>query len=74
MRIALVADNSPLTPLADPAPGDQAARLVPLAQALARLGHRITIYARRDARAARQRDPRPRSHGRARDRGAAHAA
>jgi len=51
MRIALVADNSPLTPLADPAPGAQAARLVPLAQALARLGHRITIYARRDARA-----------------------
>jgi len=49
MRIALVAQNS--TPLSQPVPdcGDQTARVASLAQALARLGHRITIYARRDA-------------------------
>jgi len=54
MRIALVAqDSSPLTSLtqhADPGSGAQTARLTSLAQALARLGHRITIYARRDSR------------------------
>ena len=54
MRIALVADSSsPLAPPAqnaDPGSGAQTARVVSLAQALARLGHRITIYARKDSR------------------------
>jgi glycosyltransferase involved in cell wall biosynthesis len=55
MRIALVAyDRSPLTQLAelgDPSFGAQAAGVSPLARALARLGHRITVYARRDSKA-----------------------
>jgi glycosyltransferase involved in cell wall biosynthesis len=55
MRIALVADSSsPLGPLAqnaDPGSGTQTARVASLAQALACLGHRITIYARKDSRA-----------------------
>lgn len=54
MRIALVADDrSPLTQLCrhdDPRLGAQAARVSSLARELARLGHRITIYARRDSR------------------------
>jgi D-inositol-3-phosphate glycosyltransferase len=53
MRIALVADDcSQLTQLTqhdDPRLGAQIARVRPLAQELARLGHRITIYARRDS-------------------------
>jgi glycosyltransferase involved in cell wall biosynthesis len=48
MRIALVAENT--SPLTDPAAA-QTARVTSLALALARLGHRVTIYARRDARA-----------------------
>src|SRR5258708_2269903 len=52
MRIALVAqDSSPLAQHADSDCGAQTARLTSLALALARLGHRITIYARRDSRA-----------------------
>jgi D-inositol-3-phosphate glycosyltransferase len=53
MRIALVADDcSPLTQLSrhdDAGFGVQAARAGSLARALARLGHRVTIYARSDA-------------------------
>src|SRR5579864_2698829 len=53
MRIALVADDcSPLTQLNrhdDAGFGVQTARAGSLARALARLGHRVTIYARRDA-------------------------
>jgi glycosyltransferase involved in cell wall biosynthesis len=55
MRIALVAlDSSPLSPTVQHAPsgaGAQTARVTSLAQVLARLGHRTTIYARRDSRA-----------------------
>ncbi len=54
MRIALVTDHSPLTHLSQPAdPGSltQTARVTSLAQELARAGHRVTIYARRDSRA-----------------------
>jgi D-inositol-3-phosphate glycosyltransferase len=55
MRIALVADDcSPLTQLSQPDDhgfGAQTARVSSLAQALARLGHRITIYARKDSTA-----------------------
>jgi glycosyltransferase involved in cell wall biosynthesis len=54
MRIALVADDcSPLTQLSqhdDARLGAQTARVSPLALELARLGHRVTIYARRDAK------------------------
>src|SRR5215472_10147940 len=54
MRIALVADDcSSLTQLCqhdDPRLGAQAARVSSLAGELARLGHRITIYARRDSK------------------------
>src|SRR5487761_537153 len=50
MRIALVAQNgSPLTPANDPKAGAQAAAMTSLAQALADLGHRTTIYARKDS-------------------------
>jgi D-inositol-3-phosphate glycosyltransferase len=53
MRIALVAyDRSPLTQLAefsDPSFGAQASGVSSLARALARLGHRITVYARRES-------------------------
>ena len=55
MRIALVAhDSSPLTPMAqhaDPDTAAQTARVTSLAQTLARLGHRVTVYARKDSRA-----------------------
>src|SRR5258706_12022301 len=50
----LVADDcSPFTQLsqhADRRLGAQTARVSPLARELARLGHRITIYARRDSK------------------------
>ena len=50
MRIALVAQHgSPLTPARDAHADAQAAAMTSLAQALAGLGHRTTIYARRDA-------------------------
>jgi glycosyltransferase involved in cell wall biosynthesis len=50
MRIALVAqDGSPLTPASDPNASAQAAAMTSLAQALAGLGHRATIYARKDS-------------------------
>src|SRR5260370_14459262 len=50
MRIALVApDGSPLTPPSDPNASAQAAAMTSLAQALAGLGHRATIYARKDS-------------------------
>jgi glycosyltransferase involved in cell wall biosynthesis len=50
MRIALVAQNSPLAPHTDPHHDVVANRVSSLAQALAELGHRITIYAHRDAK------------------------
>jgi glycosyltransferase involved in cell wall biosynthesis len=51
MRIAIVAHNgSPLTPSRDPHADARAAGMTSLAQALASQGHRVTIYARRDAR------------------------
>lgn len=50
MRIALVVQNSPLAPHTDPHHDVVANRVSSLAQALAGLGHRITIYARRDAK------------------------
>src|SRR5487761_1668082 len=50
MRIALVAQNgSPLTPAKDPNTEARAAAVTSLAQALADLGHRTTIYARKDS-------------------------
>jgi D-inositol-3-phosphate glycosyltransferase len=50
MRIALVARSSnPLAPHPDPGSGAEAARVISLGQALAGLGHRVTIYARRDS-------------------------
>ncbi len=52
MRIALVAHNgSPLTPATGQEPMSQAASVAAHARGLAKLGHRVTIYARRDARA-----------------------
>jgi hypothetical protein len=52
MRIALVAQNgSPLTPATGQEPMSQAASVAAHARGLAKLGHRVTIYARRDARA-----------------------
>jgi len=52
MRIALVARSSNPHPLhADPGSRAEAARVTSLGQALAGLGHRVTIYARRDSRA-----------------------
>ncbi len=51
MRIALVARSiNTLTPHADPGFRAEAARVTSLGQALAGLGHRVTIYARRDSR------------------------
>ena len=51
MRIALVAHHgSPLTQATGQESFPQAAGVATHAQALARLGHRVTIYARRDAR------------------------
>lgn len=50
MRIALVARSSnPSAPHADPDSAAEAARVTSLAEALARLGHRVTVYARRDS-------------------------
>jgi len=52
MRIALVAQNgSPLTPATGPELVSQAASVAAHARGLAKLGHRVTIYARRDSRA-----------------------
>jgi len=52
MRIALVAqDGSPLSPATGQEPMSQAASVAAHARGLAKLGHRVTIYARRDARA-----------------------
>jgi glycosyltransferase involved in cell wall biosynthesis len=52
MRIALVVQNgSPLSPGALKQPGSQAASVAAHARGLAALGHRVTIYARRDSRA-----------------------
>jgi len=52
MRIALVAQNgSPLDPAPSQEPMSQAASVAAHARELAKLGHRVTIYARRDARA-----------------------
>lgn len=51
MRIALVAHNgSPLSPQTSQEPLPPAASISAHALALARLGHRVTIYARRDSR------------------------
>jgi D-inositol-3-phosphate glycosyltransferase len=50
MRIAIVAHTgSPLTPSSDPHADARAAGVTSLAQTLAGEGHRVTIYARRDA-------------------------
>lgn len=50
MRIAIVAQQgSPLTPSPDPHADAQASAVTSLARTLARQGHRITVYARRDA-------------------------
>lgn len=52
MRIALVAHNgSPLTPATGQEPLSQAASVAAHARGLAKLGHRVTVYARRDSRA-----------------------
>jgi D-inositol-3-phosphate glycosyltransferase len=51
MRIALVAHTgSPLTPATGQEPVSQAAGVAAHARGLAKLGHRVTIYARRDSR------------------------
>ena len=70
MRIALVAHHgSPLTPATGQEPIPQAAGVAAHARALAKLGHRVTIYATPGlARAARQRDPRATGDRRACDR------
>ena len=50
MRIALVAPSSnPLAKHLDSRSADEATRVISLAQALARAGHRITIYVRKDS-------------------------
>jgi glycosyltransferase involved in cell wall biosynthesis len=52
MRIALVAHTgSPLTPATGQEPVSAAAGVAAHARGLAKLGHRVTIYARRDSRA-----------------------
>jgi len=52
MRIALVVHHgSPLTPATGQEPMSQAASVAAHARGLAKLGHRVTIYARRDSRA-----------------------
>src|SRR5690349_339284 len=52
MRIALVAqDGSPLSPATGQHPMSEAASVAAHARGLAKLGHRVTIYARRDSRA-----------------------
>jgi D-inositol-3-phosphate glycosyltransferase len=51
MRIALVAqDGSPLSPTKNPNDAARSAAVTSLADALARLGHRVTVYARADSR------------------------
>jgi D-inositol-3-phosphate glycosyltransferase len=51
MRIALVAHSgSPLSPETGQEPFSQTASVASHARALAKLGHRVTIYARRDSR------------------------
>jgi D-inositol-3-phosphate glycosyltransferase len=51
MRIALVAqDGSPLSPVKNPDGAARSAAVTSLAHALARLGHRVTVYARTDSR------------------------
>jgi glycosyltransferase involved in cell wall biosynthesis len=51
MRIALVAQHgSPLTPATGQEPLPPVAGIAAHAQALAKLGHRVTVYARRDSR------------------------
>lgn len=51
MRIALVAQHgSPLTPAPDASAGARTATMTSLGRALAGLGHRTTIYARKDSR------------------------
>jgi len=51
MRIALIARSiNPHAPNADPGSRAEAARVTSLGQVLASLGHRVTIYARRDSR------------------------
>jgi glycosyltransferase involved in cell wall biosynthesis len=50
MRIALVARSSnPLAQHPDPGSAAEASRVTSLAHALAALGHRVTVYARRDS-------------------------
>ncbi len=50
MRIALVAQNSnPLAEHLDPGSAAEATRVMSLAQALAGVGHRVTVYARKDS-------------------------
>jgi glycosyltransferase involved in cell wall biosynthesis len=52
MRIALVAPScNPLAEHLDSRSADEATRVISLAKALARTGHRITIYARKDSSA-----------------------
>ena len=52
MRISLVAPSSdPLATHLDPRAAAEATRVISLARALAAMGHRITIYARKDSRA-----------------------
>ena len=52
MRIALVAhQGSPLTTATGQEPMTQSASIAAHARGLAKLGHRVTIYARRDSRA-----------------------
>ena len=51
MRISLVAPSSdPLATHLDPRAAAEATRVISLARALAAIGHRITIYARKDSR------------------------
>jgi glycosyltransferase involved in cell wall biosynthesis len=50
MRIALVVRSSnPLAQHPDPGSAAEATRVISLAQALSALGHRVTVYARRDS-------------------------
>jgi D-inositol-3-phosphate glycosyltransferase len=50
MRIALVVRSSnPLAQHSDPGSAAEATRAISLAQALSALGHRVTVYARRDS-------------------------
>jgi len=50
MRIALVAPSSdPLATHLDPRSAAEASRVISLARSLATVGHRITVYARKDS-------------------------